>query len=50
MFQLFYETSRDVIPGEELSVGPKEPLKLELMPEMAAAGTSEDRSDRETGE
>lgn len=39
-----------MVAGEELTVGPKEPLKLELMPEMAAAGTSEDRSDRETGE
>jgi hypothetical protein len=46
--QIFYETTAEVGPGEELVLGPREPLQLDMFGESTT--TSEDRSDRETGE
>ncbi|XP_069668872.1 transcription factor hamlet-like isoform X2 [Periplaneta americana] len=43
--QIFYETTADVAAGEELLLGPREPLQLDMFGEST---TSEDRSDRET--
>lgn len=47
MFQVVYETVRDVSAGEELLLGLREPLQL---PDLFGENTTEDRSDRETGE
>jgi hypothetical protein len=46
--QIFYETTAELESGEELLLGPREPLQLDVFGESAT--TSEDRSDRETGE
>lgn len=47
MFQVVYETVRDVSVGEELLLGLREPLQL---PDLYGENMTEDRSDRETGE
>ncbi|XP_033611519.1 histone-lysine N-methyltransferase MECOM isoform X3 [Cryptotermes secundus] len=44
--QIFYETTAEVGSGEELLLGPREPLQLDMFGESTT--TSEDRSDRET--
>lgn len=41
---MWYETTRDIGPGEELVLGPREPLQLQDM--LGDAVTSDDR---ETG-
>jgi hypothetical protein len=46
--QIFYETTAEVGAGEELLLGPREPLHVDMLGE--STNTSEDRSDRETGE
>jgi hypothetical protein len=46
--QIFYETTAEVGAGEELLLGLREPLHLDMFGE--STNTSEDRSDRETGE
>jgi hypothetical protein len=46
--QIFYETTAELGSGEELLLGPREPLQLDMFGESTT--TSEDRSDRETGE
>lgn len=46
--QIFYETTAELGAGEELLLGPREPLQLDMFGESTTA--SEDRSDRETGE
>jgi hypothetical protein len=46
--QIFYETTAELGAGEELLVGPREPVQLDMFGESTTA--SEDRSDRETGE
>ncbi|CAL1674608.1 unnamed protein product [Lasius platythorax] len=43
--QMVYETVRDIITGEELLLGLREPLQLQ---DMLGENTTEDRSDRET--
>lgn len=44
---MVYETIRDIATGEELLLGIREPLQLQ---DMLGENTTEDRSDRETGE
>lgn len=44
---MVYEAVRDVAIGEELLLGLREPLQLQ---DMLGENTTEDRSDRETGE
>lgn len=44
---MVYETARDIAAGEELLLGVREPLQLQ---DMLGENTTEDRSDRETGE
>jgi hypothetical protein len=46
--QIFYETTAELGAGEELLLGPREPVQLDMFGESTTA--SEDRSDRETGE
>lgn len=46
MFQVVYESVRDIAVGEELLLGLREPLQLQ---DMLGENTTEDRSDRETG-
>ena len=46
--QIFYETTTELGAGEELLLGPREPVQLDMFGESTTA--SEDRSDRETGE
>jgi hypothetical protein len=46
--QVFYETTAELGAGEELLLGPREPVQLDMFGESTTA--SEDRSDRETGE
>ncbi|XP_024873328.1 MDS1 and EVI1 complex locus protein-like isoform X2 [Temnothorax curvispinosus] len=43
--QMVYEAVRDIATGEELLLGPREPLQLQ---DMLGENTTEDRSDRET--
>ncbi|XP_070155086.1 transcription factor hamlet isoform X2 [Polyergus mexicanus] len=43
--QMLYETIRDIVTGEELLLGLREPLQLQ---DMLGENTTEDRSDRET--
>lgn len=45
--QMVYEAVRDIAAGEELLLGVREPLQLQ---DMLGENTTEDRSDRETGE
>lgn len=45
--QMVYEAVRDIATGEELLLGLREPLQLQ---DMLGENTTEDRSDRETGE
>lgn len=44
---MVYEAIRDINCGEELLMGFREPLQLQ---DMFGENTTEDRSDRETGE
>lgn len=44
---MVYEAVRDIAAGEELLLGVREPLQLQ---DMLGENTTEDRSDRETGE
>lgn len=44
---MVYEAVRDIATGEELLLGLREPLQLQ---DMLGENTTEDRSDRETGE
>lgn len=44
---MWYETCRDVNSGEELLLGPREPLQLQDI--LGDSTASDDRSDRETG-
>lgn len=44
---MWYETCKDVNIGEELLLGPREPLQLQDI--LGDSTTSDDRSDRETG-
>lgn len=44
---MVYEAVRDILTGEELLLGLREPLQLQ---DMLGENTTEDRSDRETGE
>lgn len=44
---MVYEAVRDIAAGEELFLGVREPLQLQ---DMFGENTTEDRSDRETGE
>lgn len=44
---MVYETLRDISIGEELLMGLREPLQLQ---DMLGENTTEDRTDRETGE
>ncbi|XP_011302457.1 PR domain zinc finger protein 16-like isoform X2 [Fopius arisanus] len=44
--EIVYEAVRDISTGEELLMGPREPLQLQ---DMHGDNTNEDRSDRETG-
>ena len=37
--QIYYETLRKILPGEELSLGPKEPIVLD--PSAAEAGSAD---------
>jgi len=43
---MVYEAVRDIVTGEELLLGLREPLQLQ---DMLGENTTEDRSDRETG-
>lgn len=45
--QMWYETNKDVNIGEELVLGPREPLQLQDI--LGDSAASDDRSDRETG-
>lgn len=47
VLQMWYETNRDIASGEELILGPREPLQLQDV--LGDSVTSDDRSDRETG-
>ncbi|KAK0081111.1 hypothetical protein PV326_007850 [Microctonus aethiopoides] len=44
--QVVYETVRYIGEGEELLMGPREPLQLQ---DMLGENTTDDRTDRETG-
>lgn len=43
---MVYETLKDIVVGEELVMGLREPLQLQ---DMLGENTTEDRTDRETG-
>lgn len=43
---MFYETIRDIAVGEELLMGPREPLQLN---DMFGDNTTEERNYKETG-